>query len=270
MATLQADLDEIVFRGRNQAYGAYLLRQKLTDASVRGFLFATAFFLLAFAAPLIAQFIESRIPKEVKKPVTVAYADLGDPPDVNQKDQPPPPPDVKPPPPPARAAVRFVPPKVVEEKEVDQAKTIANVDTFKNNVDVGKKDQEGDPNAIFAQGEPDGTGDAPVEIQAEKEPDPTDFVAVEKEPVAVNMDELRKAVGYPPTAKEMQIQGKVVFRIYVDKDGSYLKHIVMRSPHPILTNAVVDKLKLLRFTPGIQAGKPIRVWVTLPFDFKLL
>ncbi len=59
-------------------------------------------------------------------------------------------------------------------------------------------------------------------------------------------------------------------RVLVDKTGKYKKHVVLKDPHPILTKAVEKKLGKLQFTPGIQGGQPIKVWVTIPFDFKLL
>jgi len=51
--------------------------------------------------------------------------------------------------------------------------------------------------------------------------------------------------------------------------GVFVKHVVLKSPHKILTEAVEKELPNLEFTPGIHAGKPIKVWVTIPFDFRL-
>ena len=62
----------------------------------------------------------------------------------------------------------------------------------------------------------------------------------------------------------------MIVRVLVDKTGKYKKHVVLKDPHPILTKAVEKKLNMLQFTPGIQGGQPIKVWVTIPFDFKLL
>lgn len=100
-------------------------------------------------------------------------------------------------------------------------------------------------------------------------PDPTDFVAVEKEPQPLNYEEVRKRIGYPLLAKEAGIQGKVIVRVLVNKNGKYEKHIVLRSPHKMLTEAVERELPNLEFSPGIQAGRPVRVWVTTVFDFQL-
>lgn len=109
-----------------------------------------------------------------------------------------------------------------------------------------------------------------VDLPEPVEVSPTTFVLLEKEPQAVNMDELKGLIGYPPMAKEAEIEGKVVMRVMISPTGDYVKHIVLKDPHPILTKAVEAKISHLKMTPGIQAGKPIKVWVTLPFDFKLL
>ncbi|HEX2898304.1 MAG TPA: energy transducer TonB, partial [Bacteroidia bacterium] len=84
------------------------------------------------------------------------------------------------------------------------------------------------------------------------------------------MNELSKMIGYPPEAKASEIQGKVVIQVQIDTKGNYVKHLVVKDPHPILTQAVESKIAYLKFKPGIQKGKPIKVWVTIPFDFKLL
>ena len=124
-------------------------------------------------------------------------------------------------------------------------------------------------------GEPDwdafGDGDGePQEVQpVNDDPDPYAFVIAEEQPKAVNMDEIKKLIGYPTMAREAEIEGKVTVRVLVDKTGRYKKHIVLKDPHPILTKAVEKKLNKLQFTPGIQGGNPIKVWVTIPFDFKL-
>ncbi len=269
---LKADLDELVFRARNKEYGSYEMRKKLARSSFTGFIIATVFFIIAMSMPAIISFVQGLMgaeeaAKAAKRQVT--YAELSEPPPIDENKPPPPPPEMKLPPPPVKAQVKFVPPEVVKDEKAKPEETIVKIDTFKTNVDAGKKDVEGDPNAIFLTGDVEGTGDAPTEIVEDKEPAATDFVAVEKDPSPVNMDEFKKAVGYPPMMKEAGIQGKVMLRILVDKEGNYVKHVVLRSPHQMLTKAVEEKVRMIKFVPGIQAGKPIKVWVTLPVDFKL-
>ncbi|MCS6894717.1 MAG: TonB family protein [Bacteroidia bacterium] len=105
--------------------------------------------------------------------------------------------------------------------------------------------------------------------EEEEDPDPTATIQVEKGPVPTNMDDIKKRIVYPPLAKEANIQGKVIVRVLVGKEGRYERHIVLRSPHKLLTEAVEKELPNLSFTPGIKDGKPVKVWVTIPFDFSL-
>lgn len=127
--------------------------------------------------------------------------------------------------------------------------------------------------SLLAQGryEIDARDDFGVEATdatIEESPDLTAFVAVEKEPQPTNIDDIKKRIGYPPRAKEAGIQGKVIVRVLVGENGRYERHVVLRSPHEVLTEAVESELPYLQFSPGIQAGKPIKVWVTIPFDFQ--
>jgi TonB family protein len=90
------------------------------------------------------------------------------------------------------------------------------------------------------------------------------------EPVALNMDEVKAQISYPAAAKANMIEGKVVVRLVVDKAGQPVKYMVLKTPHPLLTRAVTDKIMLLRFSPGVVNDHPKKVWVTIPFEFKLL
>jgi TonB family protein len=103
-------------------------------------------------------------------------------------------------------------------------------------------------------------------------PDPyaTLEIVIDKLPEPINLLGFRGVTGYPALAKESEIEGEVILRVLVDNYGRYLKHIVLQDPHPMLTKAVTDKIEQLRFTPGIQNGKPVIWWVTVPFEFMLL
>ena len=103
----------------------------------------------------------------------------------------------------------------------------------------------------------------------EKEPDITEWDAEADEPTPLNLDFVKKLVGYPGEAKEAGIKGTVVARILVDKEGNYRKHKMLKSIHPILKNTVEQHLHKLRFRPAMKDGKPIMYWVNIPFKFKL-
>ena len=54
----------------------------------------------------------------------------------------------------------------------------------------------------------------------------------------------------------------------VDADGNVIKVGSVNGPD-IFRDEVTSKSMLLQFTPGLQNGKPVKVWVSVPFVFKL-
>ncbi|MCS7152636.1 MAG: TonB family protein [Bacteroidia bacterium] len=271
MKSVAFDWDDKLFQNRNKAYGAYFLRKRYVRHTLQALIIAVSGIVIGVAVPFIKSYIEAKLEALRKKEKKQVITELMEPPPIDKKNEPPPPPIDQPPPPPQRAQIKFVPPKVVKEEEAKREETIATIDTLMK-IDPGTKDVQGDPNAIPDIGEIEGKGTQPVEVvekQEEPEPDPNAFVAVEKEPVPTNIDDIKKRIGYPPLAKEAGIQGKVIVRVLVGKTGKYEKHVVLKSPHKLLTEAVEKELPNLEFTPGIQAGRPIKVWVTIPFDFQL-
>lgn len=275
MKTVYADLDDILFETRERKYGAYQARKKANRFLLRATMIAFLLFLFVTALPKVVSWLtpepEEEEP-EIVAVVPVKLSDLPPPPSIDEEETPPPPPKVNLPPP-KRSTIEFKVPEPKPEDEIEEEKTIEEMDDIEEST-PDFETQEGDPNAGYDWGEIDGEGDVEVvevvEEKKEKEIGPNEFVLLEKEPAPVNMDDIKKLIGYPPMAKEAEIEGKVILRVQVDINGSYVRHIKIKDPHPILTKAVEDQIRNLKFTPGIQAGKPIKVWVTIPFDFKLL
>ena len=84
------------------------------------------------------------------------------------------------------------------------------------------------------------------------------------------MDCIAQEMQYPQTAKENGIEGKLVVKFVVEKDGSVGDVKVVRSIHPDLDAEAVRVCKALTgFSPGMQNGQAVRVWYTLPIKFKL-
>ena len=86
----KSSLNDIVFEGRNKAYGAYVLRRLYQRHVTRALIIATAVFLLLIAFPLISQFLKDRLPKEPKKNLQENV--LMDAPPLDDTKPPPPPP----------------------------------------------------------------------------------------------------------------------------------------------------------------------------------
>ena len=84
------------------------------------------------------------------------------------------------------------------------------------------------------------------------------------------MDYLNKSIKYPVIAEENGIQGRVVCTFVVERDDSITDVKVVRSVDPSLDKEAVRVLKAMpKWIPGKQNGSAVRVKFTLPVTFKL-
>lgn len=101
------------------------------------------------------------------------------------------------------------------------------------------------------------------------------FVFVEEYPEFPNGEEnLYKYLGsnikYPHEALENGIQGTVVVKFVVEKDGSISNVKAVRKIGGGCDEEAVRVVKRMpRWKPGKQSGKPVRTEFTLPIQFKL-
>ena len=100
-------------------------------------------------------------------------------------------------------------------------------------------------------------------------PDEDSFIAVEKEPT-FDMAELQKNLVYPVELHKAGIQGRVDVRTLVDKNGNVAcARITDKSARPELGKAAIDAIKKLKFTPAMQNGKPVAIWIDIPIIFEI-
>jgi protein TonB len=77
------------------------------------------------------------------------------------------------------------------------------------------------------------------------------------------------APDYPADAKQARIQGTVVMRVIVDKEGN-VANIQLISGHPILAPAAFDAVKLWKYKPYLLNGMPIEVETQVAVNFTLV
>ena len=115
-------------------------------------------------------------------------------------------------------------------------------------------------------------------IVEEKKPEPKKeeiFTAVEQMPQfpggeAELMKYVANHIKYPTMAAENNIQGRVVVKFVVKKDGSVGEVQVLRGKDPDLDKEAVRVVRTLpKFIPGKMNGQAVSVWFTLPINFKL-
>ena len=77
-------------------------------------------------------------------------------------------------------------------------------------------------------------------------------------------------VQYPAVARENGIEGRVIVKFIVEKDGSLSDSTVIRSVHPIVDREALRLVgQMPKWNPGKRAGIPVRVRCCLPIKFKL-
>lgn len=262
-----ATLDDIIFKDKNKAYGAYLLRksyQKVvsTSAGMGVLLFAGALLL----AVLVKALGDSN---KKKTEVTATLMDLATPPPEKKIEIPPPPP---PPPPkeiPKVTTTKFLPPEIKHDEEVQKAEPPP--EEVKGNTAtetvVGKDD------AVETVVDPDaGKKEEPVEV---KPADDEIFTAVEQQPefpggMAAFGKYLQKNLKYPAAASRANVSGKVYVQFVVNTNGSIQDVQILKSLGFGCDEEAARVIKSVpNWSPGKQSGRPVRTKFTLPISFVL-
>jgi periplasmic protein TonB len=73
--------------------------------------------------------------------------------------------------------------------------------------------------------------------------------------------------GYPVIAMQLKIEGSVDLEAVVGETGA-VEDVVIDSGNPILTKPAAEALKKWKFTPFLEAGKPVKVLAPITIIFK--
>ena len=116
----------------------------------------------------------------------------------------------------------------------------------------------------------------PVEAPVEEEEEEVIFMVVESMPEFPGGQQalfkyLAENVKYPVIAQENGIQGRVICQFVVNKDGSIVDVVAVRSSgEASLDKEAIRVIKSMpKWKPGKQRGKPVRVKYTVPVNFRL-
>ena len=75
---------------------------------------------------------------------------------------------------------------------------------------------------------------------------------------------------YPRFAKEAGVEGLVMVKVLVGKDGRVLDaRLVEKFQVPMLNAAALEAARQWVFTPGLVTGRPVACWTAIPFRFRL-
>ena len=83
-------------------------------------------------------------------------------------------------------------------------------------------------------------------------------------------DWMRKNMKYPEECRKQGIQGRVVIKFVVNKDGSIVDLETVRSPHPALAEEGLRVVKSMpKWEPAKEGGKVVRSRFNVPIMFRL-
>jgi TonB family protein len=101
------------------------------------------------------------------------------------------------------------------------------------------------------------------------------YVMVEKMPDypggdAELLNFIKTNAKYPEAAKAEKIEGRIIVRFIVNKNGDAEEPIILKGVHPLLDAEAIRVVNMLKgFTPGSQGGKPVNVYYMVPINFSL-
>lgn len=259
------DWIDIVFTGRNKAYGAYDLRITSARNIVIATITSLVLFSLALASPVIIRKFSGSEATDEKVRV-IEITELLAPPPIDPNEPPPPP--VEPPPPPLKSTIKFTPPEIVKDEEVSEEDIPPAQDDFKD-ADAGAVTQEGDTAGVdYSLLEVSGS-----DLLGDPDADKV-FQIVEQQPEFPGGErELMKylsGIKYPEIARENDIEGSVYVRFVIERNGSVSNVEVAKGADRILNDAAMSHVKKMpSWKPGKQNGKEVRVQYVVPIKFTL-
>ena len=267
---------DLVFEGKNEAYGAYQIRQDTTKRNNLAMLFLllgiAAIVGIFFAWGGIANAIAA---SEERNEGTEALEMVVEDQEEEQQDE--------------DEIVYDIQP---EEEQVQQDQ-LMNSEKFTDYAmddeapqEVTKTQDETEKSDVaissvnFDQGSDEGQevlkqNQVVVEKVEEKEEETKIFEVVEQMPQfpggdAALMQYLSSHIKYPVVAEENGIQGRVVCTFVVERNGSITDVRVVKSVDPSLDKEAVRVIKgMPSWIPGKQNGSAVRVKYTVPVTFRL-
>ncbi len=264
------DVLDLLFLNKNKAYGAYSLRKSYPKHIRNALIYGVALIILAVLIPTLVKAISGILPAEKIDVI----AELGPPPSIDpDQPPPPPPPKVETPPPPPRPTIKFVPPVVKKDEEVKEEEQIVKQEDLDKNVDISNKTVEGDTTStVITVVEDLGP---PKEVEVAKVEEEKPFQRVEQMPAFPGGEKellkfLADNIRYPAIASENGIEGRVILRFVVDKNGGIDNIEVIKDIGGGCTEEAIRVVKKMpAWSAGKQNGRPVKVYFTLPVNFKL-
>lgn len=270
---ISSDWVDLVFEGRNKAYGAYRLRKSTTKRNILAMVAVVLLLIVAFIILTVKNFVDEQRAKVAMTQVAelTSYKQPEKKAEVKQKKV-----EVEPERVVERvkSSIKFTAPVIKKDEEVKPDEELKTQDELMSTkTAIGTFDVKGNDDA---NGEVLKAKDVIAEPEPPKhEEENKVFDIVEQQPLfpggpAALMKYLSENTKYPVVAQENGVQGRVTVQFVVEKDGSISDVHVLRGVDPSLDKEAVRVVKSMpRWTPGKQNGITVRVNYRVPVLFRL-
>lgn len=264
---------DLVFEGRNQAYGAYQLRKGTAKRNVWALIIVGLAAALLYLGLQLQKMAEAN--KKVENTQAVELAKLNtekkeakvekkeiikqEPEKVVEQ---------------VKSSVKFTAPVIKKDSEVKEEDEIKLDEVQKSDKAVGAFTVEGNDEvggAVLKAKDDIAAPEPPKHVVEETKI----FTVVEQMPMypggdAALMGYLRDNIKYPTVAAENGVQGRVVVGFVVERDGSITDVNILRGVDPSLDREAMRVVKSMpRWNPGKQNGSAVRVKYQVPVSFRL-
>lgn len=264
---------DLVFEGRNQAYGAYKLRKGTAKRNVWALIIVGLAAALLYLGLQLQKMAEAN--KKVENTQAVELAKLNtekkeakvekkeiikqEPEKVVEQ---------------VKSSVKFTAPIIKKDNEVKEEDEIKLDEVQKSDKAVGAFTVEGNDEvggAVLKAKEDIAAPEPPKHVVEETKI----FTVVEQMPMfpggdGALMGYLRDNIHYPTVAAENGVQGRVVVGFVVERDGSITDVNILRGVDPSLDREAMRVVKSMpKWTPGKQNGSAVRVKYQVPVSFRL-
>jgi protein TonB len=272
---------DMVFANKNKAYGAYQLRKGTSGRNIKSII------ILVVAASIVGGFLAWKVHADKVEQERIARMEAMELSKLQEQakkekkeDKPKVQPKIEPKKeiPEVRESQKFTAPVIKKDELVKEENQVKQMDQLKKDVAVSNVDQEGSKDRTveavrndIAVNVPPPPVEAPKQ-EVKQEVENKVFTVAEQMPsFKGNVNQwLSQNLTYPAVAAENGIEGRVIVKFVVEKDGRVTDVQVVRSVDPALDREAVNTVKRMpKWNPGMNNGQPARVWFTLPVNFKL-
>jgi len=259
---------DLVFDEKNKEYGAYKLRSGLAHRNLVALIITILIALMVVLLPLFISFLDQG--QEVKDEqvqvtelATLEEAEVKDQSLIKKV-------DLAPPPPPLRSSIKFVPPIIAKDNEVSDADNMKSQEELSNaKVSISIADVKGNDDVHGA----DIADVKQVVVQAPKKAEEEKIYEYVEEVPHFKGDMykwLNDNLHYPSISQEQGVQGKVIVRFIVDKNGRIANARVIRSLDVYTDKEAIRVVNAMpTWTPGKMNGAAVKSYFVLPVTFRL-